>query len=896
MNFDVQATYNTWRSCGKFDVDPQAAKGLQLRSSLDEPNHLSAIMLDNKNTLRRTGLSIGLLATSLFALAIWVNLLGAIEPERAVEGGKPAAATPPGDTAFDPTQPAAQSSAQPRFNLQMEVPGLGGDGGLSGGGIAGGLGFGSDGENVFFSAQLKVEEGTSKGVVSLTADINDGWHVFSITQPAGGPTASKVELVDNLQVAIKGDFTADREPKIHETPFFKVPAEEHYGKVTWSAPVELAPGVDPSTVAIEIQFSGQVCSEGTCIPIDPRSIPVKYAGTIKPVALSGVYQPPTAKLTLEGSISPSLANPGSEVTVTITAKPAAGYHVYAHDPNYDPKAIGNKPTLLVLSPRLRWEMGEVTASSNPTVKKSTVAELPDERYYDAPITWTFPVKVPEDATFGEFSITGYMGFQTCNETSCLLPTGAQFKATVQVSPDSPTGTSPIVFSDYSFAEVEKLVTDAQALKLIATPGGRDLPINWSTLTPILGLAFLGGLILNLMPCVLPVLGLKILSFAKQGGQSRGKVIMLNVAYTAGLLLVFLILAALVSFANMGWGEQFTQLWFRVTVTAIVFVMSLSFLGVWELPIPGFATSEKASELQSQEGIQGAFYKGIFTTVIATPCSGPFLGTVLGLTLDQPIPAIFLIFTMAGLGMASPYLFVGLFPQLSRIIPKPGAWMETFERLLGFLMLLAAVVQFSTIGAEHYTATLMLMVGLAFACWVIGRIPETASTNQKITSWLTGAAAAATVGFLAFAFLAPPKADEELPWQPFSQASLAQLQSEGKTILIDFTADWCLTCQYNGRTAINTSKVNELVKKNGVVPLLADWTNPSPEIKAQLAALRKNSIPLLVIYPAGKPEDAIVLPDLLFEAQVIDALEKAGPSQSASSATSAGVGSTNRATR
>lgn len=861
--------------------------------SFTATNHSRAMPLDLFTATAWRIVRQGLIAATLLGLVVCANSAKGVDPNRTTDPTRPIAPAGELDAPFDPSASASEGASQPRFNLPAALPGLAGDGG-----IAGGLGLGdSSGEHVFFSAKLTAEEGTNRGTISLTADIEQGFHIYSITQPPKGPQKSVIELVPHPQVKLSGRFTPDQEPKLHDTGIFPVLAEEHTGKITWSAPVEFSEGVNPEELTLEISFQGQVCDDikGSCQNIEPTKVAAKFSGTTQPADSSGVYLPKFGKLKLEGTIEPAVANPGSVITITIKATPIDGYHVYAYAPVDRPDVIANKPTLIDISRRLGWKMGEVKASSEPIFKKGDDV-VGDSYYHEEPITWTTTVAVPMDATFGDFDLVGYIGYQTCLDTSCLQPTGAQFKATVTVSQDSPSGVQKLAFSDYSYAKVAELAKESSELKLAASPSGRDLPINWGTLTPILGLAFLGGLILNLMPCVLPVLGLKILSFAKQGGQSRSKVILLNVAYTAGLLSVFLVLAALVAFANMGWGEQFTQLWFRVTVTAIVFVMSLSFLGVWELPIPGFATSEKASELQSQEGVQGAFYKGIFTTVIATPCSGPFLGTVLGLTLDQPIPAIFMIFTMAGLGMASPYLLVGLFPQLSRVIPKPGAWMETFERLLGFLMLLAAVVQFSTIGAEHYTAALMLMVGLAFACWMIGRVPETATTNQKISSWFTGTAVAATIGFLAFAFLTAPHASEELPWQPYSKASLAQLQSEGKTVLVDFTADWCLTCQYNSRTAINTPKVQELVKKNGVVTLLADWTNPSPEIKDQLTALRKASIPLLVVYPAGKPQDAIVLPDLIFENQVIEALEKAGPSQGESAAAQAVVGSTNHAAR
>jgi suppressor for copper-sensitivity B len=751
-------------------------------------------------------------------------------------------------------------------------------------GLGGGFGGPSADENVKLRGSFTVQEGGQRGLLSLEAKIAKGWHVYSVSQPDGGPGASKIKVPKNAQFKLLGPFQPDRDPVVKPPDVFKVPSEEHTGQVTWTAPIELAEGVKPEGLSLQLTYDGQVCSESTCIPIQSRSVDATFAGYTKAPESAGVYRPApqAARLVLTGKLEPAVVAPGGTVRVSITATTEPGWHVYAYadEAAAEAEAGANKPTLITLSGIGGGEVGQVTESNKP-IEKPAADGLPAQKYYEQPVTWTVDLKVPADAQLGEYLLSGNIGFQTCKDKQCLPPSAAKFTASVPIASVMSSGEISLNFEEAKYADVATQAAELAAARAAASPAKRA--INWTALMPVLGLAALGGLILNLMPCVLPVLGLKILSFAKQGGESRAKVIMLNLAYTAGLMSVFLVLAALVAFTSMGWGEQFTHVWFRVAVTALVFVMALSFLGVWELPIPGFATSDTAGTLQQTEGVQGAFFKGMFTTVIATPCSGPFLGSVLGLTLDQPPLAIFLIFGAAGLGMAAPYLLVGMFPALSRVIPKPGAWMETFERVLGFLMLVAAVIQFSTIGSEYFVASLLLMVGLAFACWLIGRVPEYADRWRIINTWVIGGCAAAMIGFIAFSYFGPPNAEEELPWQPFSRQTLAQLQSEGKTVLVDFTADWCLTCQYNSRLAINTPKVQELVSKNGVVPLLADWTNPSPEIKSQLTALRSASIPVLAIYPAGRPGEVIILRDTLVESQVLKALEEAGPSAAAADA-------------
>jgi len=399
---------------------------------------------------------------------------------------------------------------------------------------------------------------------------------------------------------------------------------------------------------------------------------------------------------------------------------------------------------------------------------------------------------------------------------------------------------------------------------------------------VIGYAILGGLILNLMPCVLPVIGLKVLSFVKQGGQSRLQILGLNLAYVAGMMLVFLLLATLAALMKLGlsnesfgWGELNTLTWFKVGMSGLVFAMALSFLGVWELPIPGFASSGKATELSTREGALGAFMMGIFTTILATPCSGPFLGPVFGYTLSQSPVVIYLVFGAVGLGMALPFLLIGAVPSLVSWLPKPGAWMDTFKQLLGFVLLATVVWLLSSIHPNYFIATLSLLFGIWFACWWIGRTPLTAPSPVRRTAWIGGVGVAILIGAGAFHFLTPGKS--VLPWVPYSRAALATAQAEGKTVLVDFTAQWCLTCKTNSKLAINREKVRQRVAKYDVVTLLADWTDRNDTIKEALRALGSQSMPLLVIYPADKSREVILLPDLLTQQKVLDALDKAGPS-------------------
>lgn len=774
------------------------------------------------------------------------------------------------------------SKAEPpaRLNLRdLGIPGLGG--GSDGGGNPATL-----------SASFKVLEGKRRGTLSVKAEMEPGWHVYSITQPSGGPMATKLKVTEVAEFKLLGPFQPDSPP--HVTPPgdknpFKVNSEEHAEAVTWSAPLELTEGVKPEDLEIAVQVIGQVCKE-SCLPLSEK-LTAKFAGYEQPPANLGEYRPDPkfeAEVVLSGHVEPAAVAPGGKARLVITAKPTPGWHVYAYSP-IDPEQT-SKPTLIVPSSLPSgWTRSPVTASAEPKIEPAHDG-LPEAKTHEEPVSWTIDLTVPSSAPEGEHILGGYIGYQTCkNQGGCLPPQVVQFRVSVPVAMKEKAGQLPLEFINPRQAAapsrggaqtktVSQVRTYTDVAKLAAANPAPTGKVNWQGLGPIVAFGLLGGLILNLMPCVLPVIGLKVLSFVQQGGQSRGRVFLLNLWFAAGLVLVFLLLATAAAFANLSWGQQFTFTWFKVSMVVVVFAFALSFLGVWEVPIPGFAQTSGSDKLQQQEGLGGAFFKGIFTTLLATPCSGPFLGPVFAYTLAQPPIVTYIIFASVGLGMASPYLVIGAFPGLVRWLPKPGAWMETFKQLMGFVLLGTVVYLFATISADWFIPTLALMMAVWLACWIIGKVPVYEDTSKQLRAWGLGVAIAAAIGWGAFTFLGPVKHLYE--WEAYSPDTIAKLQAEGKTVMVDFTADWCATCQTNFIFAINTQRVKELVEKNGVAPVLADWSDHNDTIKTKLAELNSNSIPLLAIYPAGKPNEVILLRDVVTEGQVIQALEQAGASKAA----------------
>ena len=267
---------------------------------------------------------------------------------------------------------------------------------------------------------------------------------------------------------------------------------------------------------------------------------------------------------------------------------------------------------------------------------------------------------------------------------------------------------------------------------------------------VLPLAFVAGFLLNFMPCVLPVVGLKLLSFVQQAQSDRKRILLMNLSYTAGLVSVMLVLASLAVFAGLGWGEQFSSSTFTIALAVAVFAFGLSFLGVWEIPLPGFVGS--SSGKSSQEGYSGAFSKGILSTLLATPCSGPFLGAALAWALKQPPFVTYIVFVTVGLGMASPYLVIGAFPSLIRFLPKPGNWMVTFKHLMGFVMLATVVYLLSFVAVASVVPTVLLLLGIGMAVWYAGQVPMTAERPEKLRGWGVATVIVLVTTFVSFGWL------------------------------------------------------------------------------------------------------------------------------------------------
>jgi thiol:disulfide interchange protein len=420
----------------------------------------------------------------------------------------------------------------------------------------------------------------------------------------------------------------------------------------------------------------------------------------------------------------------------------------------------------------------------------------------------------------------------------------------------------------------------------AAPKAADTSRLWSYLL----YGFIGGFILNLMPCVLPVISLKIFGFMRQAGDSRASVLTNGLAFIAGIFVWFLGLAAVIialkaAGSEVTWAFQFQNPWFNFAIGAIVFVFALNLFGVFEIVLPGRATTGLA-EASGHGGLAGSFAQGILATLLATPCTAPFLGTALGFAFSQSPVVIVAMFASIAAGMGSPYLLLSAQPGWLKFLPKPGAWMERLKQFMGFplaatlLWLLFVIGQQRGTEAIIWAAAAYLCLGLA--AWIYGAFLGPLSPPR--TRWLAavGIALALLLGLGYFAgdlfarsaakgpVEAGGKEADGIRWVSFSEAELQRLRQEGRPVFLDFTADWCLTCKFNERTAINTPAVRDLLEQKGIVPMKADWTNSNPEITRKLAQFDRVGVPFYLFYASGAEEPA-VLPELLTEQIVLRAL-------------------------
>ena len=402
----------------------------------------------------------------------------------------------------------------------------------------------------------------------------------------------------------------------------------------------------------------------------------------------------------------------------------------------------------------------------------------------------------------------------------------------------------------------------------------ELPANESTAPPALWLmllfALLGGAILNLMPCVFPVLGLKVLSFSQN---PDGRAAAHGAVYSAGVVLSFLAVALVLiglqsAGAAIGWGFQLQTPWFVALLSCVFFVLSLNLFGVFEINLPGGTPGQQLSQ---RRDYTGSFFTGVLATVVATPCTAPFMGTALGFAATQPAPVALAIFAALGVGMALPVFALTLFPAALKSLPRSGPWRERVKQFLGFPLLATAIwlcwVIGRQTGADGMAVALLAWLSLGLGIWLLGM-------KQPAPRLFAAASLLLAIALLASAPLQRSASQHTTGHSDtvyYSEAALTELRAERRAVFIDVTADWCITCKVNEEIALHTDAVRAAFKEKNITYMVADWTLYDERITALLADYQRNGIPLYLLYLPGEPR-ARILPQILTEKSILAALE------------------------
>jgi thiol:disulfide interchange protein len=394
-----------------------------------------------------------------------------------------------------------------------------------------------------------------------------------------------------------------------------------------------------------------------------------------------------------------------------------------------------------------------------------------------------------------------------------------------------------------------------------------------TLTFALASALAGGLILNLMPCVFPVLSLKVLSFVQHGGSDRRRVRTRGLAFVAGLMMSFLAIAGVLlalraAGRGIGWGFQLQSPLFVAALAMLFFLMALNLLGVFEIGL----TLTRLGKFGGTDSYVGSFATGILAVVVSTPCTAPFMGAALGFALAQSGLRAVLIFAALGAGMALPYLVLAMRPSLLNRLPEPGAWMKRLKQFLAFplfatVIWLAWVLGHQT-GINGVAQLLAALLAVASAVW-LWRAKHVAARIAGLAIVLVAAAAVVLASGNRARSAVPVSREGSVQWEKYSHDRVAELRSQGRTVFIDFTAAWCITCQVNKRTTLKQDSVEQAFKNRNVALLVADWTNSDPEITKALQAFGRSGVPLYVMYNGNS--EPLILPEILTEGLVLNAL-------------------------
>jgi thiol:disulfide interchange protein len=562
---------------------------------------------------------------------------------------------------------------------------------------------------------------------------------------------------------------------------------------------------------------------------------------------------PGPKAQIEAFADRTAYAPGAEARIAVRFLVAEGWHLQSHTPS----AEWLIPTVLTITPPEGWSVGDIVYPPHELWQASFQTEL--LAVYEGESFIEATLHAGASAVSGVASVV--LNYQACDDQVCLPPGTAETQLLLEVG---------------AAGAATHTETFARARTGLAGDAARPRAARGGLGTTIL-LALLGGLILNAMPCVLPVLSLKVFGLVREAGSGTRAVTAGALATAAGILVSFwgLALAAIATRAAgnaVGWGIQFQNPGFVAFLVVILMFFAFNMWGLFEVQLPSSVIGLGA---KPRGGYAGHFGAGLFATLMATPCSAPFLGTAVGYALSQTAVTILLLFSAIGAGMALPYLAVAAAPRAVGWLPKPGAWMETLKGVMGFLLAGTAIwllyvlnAQVSAVSLALFEAALLI---LGLFAWLRGRAtPHSGRARVGTIAMLLWAIVAITFAARAEARGVLRPATSRLDWRPFEWQAAQDLAAAGRLVFVDVTADWCATCKVNEQLVLETDAVVELFARHEVIAMRADWTNRDDAIAQFLEHHGRYAIPFYALY---RPDDEpYVFGELLTRARVVAAVE------------------------
>jgi len=755
--------------------------------------------------------------------------------------------------------------------------------------------------------------------------IEPSWHIYWITHGDPGAPASptSVKLTAPEGFVVSGPMFPPPAPHTSvEGDLFELEG----------SPVVLfdvkAPTTAVGSVTLKADVDWLVCKE-SCLPGGGEldlSLPIAKSAAEAAPANAKLFEAAAKALplpvgqskyvTLEGTISQDRVRPGDKFEIRLRVNIKAGHHIQAHK---TPASLGLIGTYVFIEPAENLDIGKAVY---PEGKARTLPGLGKVSEYSDGIVITVPVEATKDLTGTKAQVRGIIRYQACTDSgACFPPEFASFTASV---PLAKAGEKITQISGPANAPVSPTPV-GDASQAAAAPAPNPTPSesfnggeNWLVRTQrslerlgIIGyllLALMGGFLLNFMPCVLPVLSLKVVSFVKQAHESPLRVFALGLTFSAGILASFMVLAALAFIADKSWGGLFQHPQVTIGLAAIVTALALSLFGVFSVNPPQ-AINELGASVKG-EGFGGTFMVGMLATVLGTACTAPFLSVVIATAIKLEPRALGIgLFAAAGVGMALPYLILSLNPSWLRFVPRAGPWMKSFEEIMGFLLLGTVIWLLYPLPAQitgkGTVWALFVILAVSFAAWLKGRVEFGAPVKRRLRYYAAILVVLVIGWWFPFRYvntiaglqaeanelrhpqvftepwqvaLAPNAWQDKIPWQPYSRDTARKCVERGFAVFVDYTADWCASCKTNEASSLNIDSTRRLMLELKVVPFKADFTNPDAEIEEDFKRLGKSGVPIYAIYRPGDWDHPETLPELLTPGIVHDALRRAGASR------------------